>query len=104
MGQPVSELMVTSIEQVPTRQRRLELQCQHGKLRETLAFVTGDRLVTNLDVWRYPDDATTVEINCMTCRSRWQVSMLLLRGRVDGRRGFEKVLMSEVAQQAPWLD
>jgi len=104
IGQVVSEVHVRQIKQVPRSERRLELLCVHGNLREILAVVARDELVTNLDVWRYPDDLATVSINCKTCRRHWRLPMARLRERVDARHGLEKVAISELAAEASWLD
>ena len=89
--------------QAAEAERRLELLCVHGNLREILAVVARDELVTNLDVWRYPDGGTTALINCKTCRRHWRLPMARLRERVDARHGLEKVAISELAVEASGL-
>lgn len=103
IGKRADEVPTSPPADVPRRHRRLELHCVHGSMWKLLAVVGQQEFVTELGANRYPDDGELVEVNCMECRTRWQVSMTRLRERVDRRQGLEKVPLSEIAVKAPWL-
>lgn len=103
-GQAVGESQETWASDIARGERRLELYCAHSPVWRLLAVVGRDAVTTDLGSSGYPDDAGVVEVNCMACRTRWQVSMLRLRRRVDQRSGLEKVDVFEVADRASWLE
>jgi hypothetical protein len=89
---------------IPRTLRRLELACDcHEGGQWTLLAVLGpEHFVTELFAEPYPGAETaTVEINCMECRTRWQLSMGALRRRADAGTGLEVVGMSTIAQVLP---
>lgn len=90
---------------MPRAKRRLELRCdQHEEQPWPLLAVLGpEHLIYDLEALPYPAaDHQEVEINCMGCRTRWQLTFGAIRARADARNRLEVVAMSSIAQILPW--